>query len=483
MEHFINGEWQEGTGTAFTSENPATGDVIWTGKACAQDEVKKAVQAARDAWPKWQALSFSERLQYLEKYIAALTEARETMTTVIAQDTGKPWWEAGSEVTAAINKLAISVEAYQERSGFNEEAFNSAKATTQHKSHGVLAVLGPFNFPLHLPNGHIIPALLAGNTIVFKPSELTPLTAQHMMTLMQTAGLPAGVVNVVQGGRETGDALLNEDVNGVLFTGSYATGKFLHERFAGRPEILLALELGGNNPLIVSDVEDIEAAVYHTIQSAFISAGQRCTCARRLIVVGSQEPFIEKLIHMTGQLVIGQYQEQPEPFMGPVISCQATQRLLDTQDAWVKRGARALLPLTRLQRYCGFVTPGIIDVTDIEVDDEELFGPLLQVIRVDDMQRAIEVANQTKFGLAAGLLGDSQEDFSMMMGQVRAGIVNWNQALTGARSQAPFGGVGCSGNYHPSAFYAADYCAYPVASLLKDICTLPDTLSPGIRLS
>src|SRR3990167_8941296 len=173
------------------------------------------------------------------------------------------------------------------------------RAVLRHRGHGVMAVLGPYNLPGHLPNGHIIPALLAGNTVVFKPSALTSLVGQKLMEVWEKTNLPKGVLNLVQGGKETGIALAHHpDINGIYFTGSYETGKSLHQFFAGRPEVILALEMGGNNPLVVFNVQNLAAAVYLTIQSAFITSGQRCSCARRLIVANNKEgaDFVKRLV-------------------------------------------------------------------------------------------------------------------------------------------------------------------------------------------
>ncbi len=221
----------------------------------------------------------------VEKFAALLEANKAELTRIIACETSKPRWEATTEVTAMINKIAISVKAYHTRTGEQHTEMPDGAATLRHRPHGVLAVFGPYNFPGHLPNGHIVPALLAGNTVIFKPSELTPLTGEAVVKLWEQAGLPPGVLNLVQGGRETGQALSAlSDIDGLLFTGSAGTGYQLHRQLAGQPEKILGLEMGGNNPLIVEDPEDIDAAVHLTIQSAFITAGQRCTCARRLLV-------------------------------------------------------------------------------------------------------------------------------------------------------------------------------------------------------
>jgi succinylglutamic semialdehyde dehydrogenase len=428
----------------------------------------------------------SQRITVLEAFAASLKEHAESLARCIGEETGKPLWEATTEVASMINKVAISVQSYHERTGEKSAPLAEATAVLRHKPHGVVAVFGPYNFPGHLPNGHIVPALLAGNTVLFKPSEQTPKVAEMTMRCWIEAGLPAGVLNLVQGGRDTGIALAAQPgLDGLFFTGSSGTGEALHQQFAGRPDKILALEMGGNNPLVVEQVADLDAAVYTIVQSAFISAGQRCTCARRLIVPEGAwgDRLLERLIEVCGQLQVGAFDQQPPPFMGSVISLDAAQTLLDAQAQLLAKGALALLAMTQPDPQSALLTPGLLDVSAVaERPDEELFGPLLQVIRYADFDAALREANATRYGLAAGLLSDCADRYQQFWLHSRAGIVNWNKQLTGAASTAPFGGVGASGNHRASAYYAADYCAYPVASLEVASVALPVTLSPGIQL-
>jgi succinylglutamic semialdehyde dehydrogenase len=483
---YIAGAWQAGQGEAFESLNPVTQQVIWSGQGATAGQVDAAVMAARQAFPAWATLTLDERIGVLETFAVTLKHRADEIARCIGEETGKPLWESATEVTSMANKVAISVQSYRERTGEKSGPLGDATAVLRHKPHGVVAVFGPYNFPGHLPNGHIVPALLAGNTVVFKPSELTPKVAELTVQCWIEAGLPAGVLNLVQGARETGIALAaNTGIDGLFFTGSSRTGNSLHQQFAGRPDKILALEMGGNNPLVVDQVADVDAAVYTVIQSAFISAGQRCTCARRLLVPQGTwgDAFMARLVEVSATVQVGAFDQQPAPFMGSVISLHAAQALLDAQEQLLANGAVALLEMTQPQAQAALLTPGILDVSDVsDRPDEELFGPLLQVIRYTDFDAAIHEANATQYGLAAGLLSDSQERYQQFWLQSRAGIVNWNKQLTGAASTAPFGGVGASGNHRASAYYAADYCAYPVASLESGTLALPASLTPGITL-
>lgn len=484
--HYIAGLWQIGRGDTLESLDPVSQQVLWVGREASTEQVEAAVQSAREAFPAWAAAPVAERIAVLERFAAVLKLKQDDLAHAIGEETGKPLWEAVTEVTSMINKVAISVQSQAERSGTRSSVQGDASSVLRHKPHGVVAVFGPYNFPGHLPNGHIVPALLAGNTVVFKPSEHTPKVAELTLNCWIEAGIPAGVLNLVQGARDTGAALAGSSgIDGLFFTGSSRTGNVLHAQFSGRPETILALEMGGNNPLIVEPVADLDAAVYCIIQSAFISAGQRCTCARRLLVPDGDwgDRLLARLVSVVASITVGAFNAQPSPFMGAVISLDAAQHLLKVQARLIDKGARRLLDMSQPLEGAALLTPGIIDVTDVQPRvDEEVFGPLLQVVRYADFDSAIAEANATRFGLAAGLLSDSRERYEQFWLRSRAGIVNWNKPLTGAASSAPFGGVGASGNHRPSAYYAADYCAYPVASLESERLALPDTLAPGVSL-
>lgn len=288
-------------------------------------------------------------------------------------------------------------------------------------------------------------------------------------------------------GRETGQALSAlEDLDGLLFTGSANTGYQLHRQLSGQPEKILALEMGGNNPLIIDEVADIDAAVHLTIQSAFVTAGQRCTCARRLLLKsGAQgDAFLARLVAVSQRLTPGNWDDEPQPFIGGLISEQAAQQVVTAWQQLEAMGGRTLLAPRLLQAGTSLLTPGIIEMTGVGgVSDEEVFGPLLRVWRYDTFDEAIRMANNTRFGLFCGLVSPEREKFDQLLLEARAGIVNWNKPLTGAASTAPFGGIGASGNHRPSAWYAADYCAWPMASLESDSLTLPATLNPGLDFS
>ncbi|MCD9490535.1 succinylglutamate-semialdehyde dehydrogenase [Photobacterium phosphoreum] len=486
MSLWINNHWVAGDGEPFQSLNPYDGDVVWQGNAATTAQVEAAVTAASRAFLDWRNTTLTERLAVIERFAQLVQQHQSQLAHIIATETGKPLWESTTEVAAMIGKVALSLNAYHERTGIRQRQQADTTMIVRHRPLGVMAVFGPYNFPAHLPNGHIIPALLAGNTIVFKPSEQTPNTAQRMCELWQQAGIADGVINLLQGGRTTGAALaMAAGVDGVLFTGSAQTGHLLHQQFAGQPQKMLALEMGGNNPLVVGqEYGAMDAAVYTIIQSAFLSAGQRCTCARRLYIATGEagDLLLARLVAVASHLLVGDPLAIPAPFMGSLISNAAADQIMLHQQQLLEAGGVALLVATRGQG--AIVTPAIIDVSAItDLADEECFGPLLQVSRYDNFTQAVESANQTRYGLAAGLISTDSQQWQYFIDHIQAGIVNRNRPLTGASGDAPFGGPGASGNLRPSAYYAADYCAYPMASIEAEQVQLPFQLAPGVSLN
>ena len=449
----------------LVSYEPATGAELWRG---AIGDVDAEVAAARGGWPQWAARSLAYRLETMRRFANVVRGRAEAFADTIARETGKPLWEARTEVDSVIAKVEISAAAYSERSAQRRlDAPMGSRMALRHKPHGVLAVLGPYNFPAHLPNGHIVPALIAGNAVVFKPSEKTPASGAFLVDCLRAAGVPDDCVRLVIGGPAEGKALAaHPDIDGLLFTGSARTGLALNRAFAEHPEKILALEMGGNNPIVVWDTPDLYAAAILVIQSAFTTSGQRCTAARRLIVDQRLfDPLMAELDRLIGRLIVDAPHATPAPFMGPVIDNEVADGLTESFLALLMRGGRPLRHLERPVADRPFLLPAMIDMTDVaERPDMELFGPILQVVRAPDFDAAIREANNTRYGLSASLISQTPALYDRFWAGARAGIVNWNRPTNGASSSAPFGGIGWSGNHRPSAYYAADYCAYPVVS-------------------
>jgi succinylglutamic semialdehyde dehydrogenase len=456
-------------GTEIISTEPATGAILWRREI---GDVDAEVALARASWAAWAAQPLAYRIEALRRFGNVVRAKAEAFGDLIARETGKPLWEARNEVESVIAKVDISVSAYAERTAQRRvDAPMGSRMAVRHKPHGVLAVLGPYNFPAHLPNGHIVPALLAGNAVIFKPSEKTPASGAFLVDCFHAAGIPEGCIRVVIGGPEEGKALAaHPDIDGLLFTGSARTGIALNRAFANRPEKILALEMGGNNPIIVWESPDLHSTAALIVQSAFTTAGQRCTAARRLIIDDRvYDAVVEQVNKLTGKLIVGEPHATPAPFMGCVIDNESADMLTESFLELMMRGGRPIRHPERLIEGRPFLTPGLIDTTEMkDRPDIELFGPILQVIRAKTFDDAIAEANNTRYGLSASLISQNPALYDRFWANARAGIVNWNKPTNGASSGAPFGGIGWSGNHRPSAYYAADYCAYPVVSSEAD---------------
>ncbi|MDC0030206.1 succinylglutamate-semialdehyde dehydrogenase [Pseudomonadota bacterium] len=467
---YLQNQWSLGKGKLFKSMNPLTGEILWEGNFANATQLNAAMHAADKSHEGWSSASIQTRIKIIRKFYALLEKNKLAMTKLISDETGKTHADAASEVAATLAKLNNSILAFKKRTGSQKNSIGTIEATLQHSSHGVMSVVGPFNFPLHLPNGHITPALIAGNTIVYKPSESTPMVAEYMMMLWDKAGLPAGVINMIHGGKDIVQGLCKHSLNnGLLFTGSYKVGKQINKIMADYPEKILALELGGNNPLVVWSTKKLNAAADLIFESAFISSGQRCTCARRLILPNNKngKKILAKLKQKIQSL---SYADPLDLYYGPLISPKATEGFLAFQDKLIHLGAKTILKARKVRGSFNLVTPSLINITGMTKSyDEENFGPMLQVFFTDTFDEAVAEANNTKYGLAAGLISDNEKLFDVFVRRINAGVINFNSTTTGASGAFPFGGIGRSGNLRPAGFYAADYCAWPKASIIKKL--------------
>jgi succinylglutamic semialdehyde dehydrogenase len=468
----------------FNSLNPATENVIWSGEVSNEDTVLKVVRMAKASQPSWEVLGLDSRKEIVRNFAILVKENSEEASSIIAEESGKPIWEARTEVTSLINKVQAVFDAYEERAKERIKEVNGRTSVTRFRPHGVMAVLGPFNFPMSMPNSHVMPALIAGNTVIFKPSERVPKAADYYVELWHKAGVPKDVLQIVHGDKDVGDLLIGQpEINGVLFIGSRHSGVEIQKKLADSSDKVCALEMGGNSPLVVWDYADIRTAIHIAIQSAYISSGQRCSSARRLIVNQAiASDFIPALKCAIENIIVGkQFDTNPEPFMGPLIDAKALEKFLSDYNALISKGAKVIVPADTIPTLGGnFVRPSLIDVTGIEVDDVEIFGPLLQLLIAESLQQAIDEANATQFGLAAGIVAQSRDVYEIFYNRTKAGIINWNQPLTGATTAAPFGGAKASGNYRPAGYLSVDYCSYACASIEDTNPIVPVKLFPGL---
>jgi len=480
---FIAGSWADPKAPdgAIEDRSPADLSLLLGRHPWAVSQADAAVAAAREAQPAFAARPSGDREQLVRRIGAVLKDREEELARAIALDVGKPLWEARTEAQACSAKAAITAgEGMKLVSPFPAPGQPGAKC--RFRPLGVLAVLGPFNFPVHLPNGHILPALACGNAVVFKPSEVAPQAAEVYARCLEQAGVPRGLFNLVQGGPAVGAALAaHEGVDGVLFTGSWAVGQAIQKANQGRTK-LLALEMGGKNAAIVLADADLEKAAYDVLFSAFVSAGQRCTAASRAIVVGDARRFAQRIVQLARKLSIG-HPLDDGVFMGPLASPAALEKF--------ERGIRAaeaetLLDARRLQprglEGC-YVSPSVHFVgqrRSSPYEREELFGPDLAVYPAASEEEALQIANATDYGLAASVHTRSEQAFDRCQRALECGVVNWNAPTVGASGRLPFGGLKRSGNHRPAALWSTLYCSAPVAVLRGDGAFDRTKLAPGV---
>ena len=453
-------------------------------RAATAAQVGRAVASAKSAFPAWAATSIEERLAILRRYATLATESKDAIADLLAAEVGKPRWECLEEAGAIAGKVDLTVRAFAERAADSSSQQAGFRGALRYQAHGVFAIFVPYNLPMHLPNGHLVPALLAGNTVVLKASEYAPQASLAMVSLLIEAGLPPTAIQLLPGDRATGEALVaHPGIDGVAFTGSSTAGRAIHRALAGRTEVMLALEMGGNNPMVVLPPLDPAVMGRLVVLSSMLTTGQRCTSARRLVVPRGAEgdAIVAAVVSAAAQVRIAGAHVDPAPFCGPLVDPGSADRVVAAWERRVAAGARVLLPMERLSWSPAALSPGVLDVSDLgaALPDEEVFGPLLHVQRVGSFEEALDVASATRYGLSAALIGGDEAQFARFRGVVRAGIVNRNRPTNGALSTQPFGGIGLSGNHRPAGWTSVDYCTWPMASTEADVAVLPP-LPPGM---
>lgn len=464
--------------------NPSNNQVIWCGRETSCSELVNIIAKAKKTQKDWENVPISDKQNIIKRFAEYVNEHVDEAAKIISDENGKPFWEAKTEVKSLINKVQVVFDAYEERAKIKvKELANGRMSYTRYRPYGVMAVLGPFNFPMSMPNSHIMPAIYAGNTVIFKPSERTIKSAEYYMHIWELAGLPDGVLQIVYGDGKIGELLIkSNDIDGALFIGSYKAGKSIEKIMADRNRIC-ALEMGGNSPLVIWDYSDTRAAINIAIQSAYISSGQRCSAARRLIVNREvYNNYIPELIEAIKNIVVGKpYDKDPVPFMGAMIDKRAVDSFIEDYHELINKGAKVLVPTNVIDELgINFVRPALLDVTGVKDIDKEVFGPLLQLVVVDSINEAIEISNNTQYGLAAGIVTERAEIYDYYYKNTKAGIINWNQQLTGSTTINPFGGIKGSGNFHAAGYLSVDYCSYGCASIESPKANAPKELSPGL---
>lgn len=491
---YIAGEFHPPTDPTgeWSVASPAAGRDIIAKVKYSFSGIDRAVHAAHDAFRKWRLLPQNERNEYLVRYQAALKKREAIFIETIARETGKPAWEAKLEFTVLLNKIDVTIRDSLPLIASVEipDVMPGTLGTSRYRPHGVMVVVGPFNFPAHLPNGHIVPALATGNTVIFKPSEKTPMTGQLLAESAHEAGFPPGVFNLVQGDRELSRRLcIHEGVAGILFTGSYEVGTRIKQDTLQQHWKILALEMGGKNPALVWEDSDLDFVAYDLLTAAFLTAGQRCTSTSCALVHHSvADQLVEKIHKAAKSFKIGHPFENA--FMGPLIDGQSVDRFQKFQPIASREGYEIVMRGKALDLpYQGhYVTPSIAYMKGGSAEQTrksvfqqtELFAPMLAIQTVDSIENAIAMANATQYGLAAAVYTQSRKIFEECYRDLEFGIVNWNRSTIGSSSRLPFGGTKKSGNHRPTALTSVFYCTYPVASHEVTEPKRPTETFPGL---
>ena len=487
--NYIDGEFVIPNGSGFSNVSPANLDETVIEIKTDNAHVDQACESAQRAFKEWSELKISQRMEVLNKVKEVFASKEKEFATVIARETGKPLWETTTEAKALVGKFNVtfdySMKLIEEVE--IENALPSVNGYIRYRPRGVFAVLGPFNFPGHLPNGHIVPALITGNCVVLKPSELTPATAQLMAECYHEAGIPKGVFNLIQGGGEIGRRLVShKKIDGVLFTGSYETGLKITESTVQDYWKIRALEMGGKNSTIVWKDADLDKAVYESILGGFLSAGQRCSCTSRIFLHKEiAQEFTSRFYEQAKKLSIGHWSENP--FMGPVISQKSLDTYVRFQDIAVREGSEKIM---RGKAWEGshkgyYVTPSIYKVNNYDpkstYQNTEIFAPNVALYEINDLDQAVQITNESGYGLSMAIFTKEKENYELCLNRAKVGLLNWNRTTNGASSKLPFGGYGKSGNDRPSAHFAVYYCTRPVASLEDPTPFDPAKVLPGMN--
>jgi succinylglutamic semialdehyde dehydrogenase len=453
------------------------------------DHVERAVQAARKAYLPWAHLGVEKRKPYLMRLKEIFQARGGELAEILARETGKPLWETKTEVTAVVNKIDITLNHSLKLVADEEikDVLPGITGTVHHKARGVMAVVGPFNFPAHLPNGHIIPALISGNTVVFKPSDKTPTAGQWMAECYEKAEFPEGVFNLIHGKAEVGKRLVNhESVDGVLFTGSYEVGLKIKQDTLTQFWKILALEMGGKNASVIWKDADLKKATFETLVGSFMTAGQRCSCTSRIILHKDiRDQFIDQFYASAKKLKIGHWRD--EVFMGPLISSDSVEKFIRYQEIAKREGAESLMrgKALDLEHPGYYVTPSINIVKEFDpksvYQKSEIFGPNVAIFTVDTIEEALAINNSSGFGLVMSIFTKDQALYDKALVEAQVGVLNWNRTTNGASSKLPFGGMNKSGNDRPSGNMAIQYCTVPVASLKDHTPFNGNNLPPGLN--
>lgn len=455
--------------------------------------VDRAVESAVKGHALWRKSSLEQRIALLKRYQEEVSRRKEEIALAIAWEMGKPLWEARTEAASVAAKVTVTIEDSLPR--IQNKSFTNIMPKTDghifYKPLGPCLIIGPFNFPCHLANGQILSALIAGNAVIFKPSEKTCYSGQIMTECFEAAGFPAGVFNMIQGDGEIARRLTREkSIKGVFFTGSKEVGKKILDVTHADLSKLVALELGGKNTTILHKDANIDHAYGELLKACFLTAGQRCTSTSIVAIHSSlKDEFIAKFHDLSKKLIIDHAVEYvKEPFMGPLVDQSAVDAYLLFMGMAKREGIEEIMRGKTIEKVKKghYVTPSIHLAQSWNNDSlflqSEIFGPNVTFIPYDDIEEAIKIANSTEYGLAAAVFSKDKTIFQKCAEDIESGLVNFNRSTVGASAKLPFGGVKNSGNYHPAALTTIDACVYQMSALEVTTDEVEDLrLIPGIE--
>lgn len=475
---YFNGRFHQPQSTQekILKKSPADlSQVLWEA-GVAYDHIDPVVESAQKGFETWRKTSFEERINCLKKYQEAVRARKDEIAMALALEVGKPLWEAKTEAAALDGKVSVTISDSYAR--IKQETIKDVMPKIDghviYKPLGPSLVIGPFNFPCHLANGQILAALLAGNSVIFKPSEKTIYSAQLMVECFHAAGFPDGVINFINGTGHTSSKLTSDArIRGVYFTGSRGVGLKILENTHRDLNKLVALELGGKNSTIIHHDTNISHALPELLRSAFLTTGQRCTSTSMILVHKKiEQEFISQFKAVTERIRVGHpVHSTPEAFMGPLIDAHAEKLYFDFCNYGKQEGAEEIVSPRKLDvGYEGYyVSPSIHYAKKPNLEgkfiQEEIFGPSCFFVPYEDIEEAIKIANCTQYGLAASVFTRSPDIYQLCLRDIDAGLINLNRSTVGATARLPFGGVKNSGNHHPAAVSMIDHCVSTVASL------------------
>lgn len=440
------------------------------------ENVEKVLTSAHSGFQVWKKYSYTQRADFIKKYHEALLKRKDEIAIAIALETGKPIWDAKGEVSGVLNKVSITLDESLKR--IETKNFSEISPQTDgrwfYRPIGPCLIIGPFNFPCHLAGGQMLASLIAGNSIVFKPSEKTIYSAQLLIECFHEAQFPKGVINFINGGGEIATRLVKDKrIKGIFFTGSKEVGQKILSQTHQDLSKLVALELGGKNTSIIHQDANLDHALIELIQACFLTSGQRCTSTSVIAIHRNiYHEFTDRFHQLAKRIIIDHPIEHKDvPFMGPLIDDRAQNNYLNFIGMAKREGAEEIMRgKTLTKNHKGYyVSPSInlfekINHKSIFLQSE-IFGPAVSIIPYDNIEHASEIANMNEFGLASSVFTHDPSIMEYCLNSIEAGLININRSTVGASSKLPFGGIKSSGNYRPAAVTMIDACAYPVASL------------------